>query len=108
MARGSESYKKYFSCECRTSLMNLLEVYYADLRDFGREAAVSDFQRLKMNAVEIKDEDVFEAMEFKLSKKHANLSYADCIGYIMARHMGVKFLTGDKQFKGLPGVEFVK
>ena len=35
-------------------------------------------------------------------------SYIDCIGYISAREKKLLFLTGDEQFKEIPGVEFVK
>ena len=36
------------------------------------------------------------------------LSYVDCIGYMISRQLGIKFLTGDEQFKDFEGVEFVK
>ena len=32
----------------------------------------------------------------------------DCIGYIIAKRLGMKFLTGDKEFEGFENVEFVK
>ncbi len=32
----------------------------------------------------------------------------DCIGYIFAKQLGIKFLTGDKEFENLDNVEFVK
>jgi predicted nucleic acid-binding protein len=32
----------------------------------------------------------------------------DCISYALANRLGIKFLTGDMQFEGLPNVEFVK
>ena len=33
---------------------------------------------------------------------------ADCIGYILAKRLSIKFLTGDKEFEKLDDVEFVK
>ncbi len=38
----------------------------------------------------------------------ADRYYIDCIGYVIARRMGVLFLTGDKEFEGLESAEFVK
>lgn len=35
------------------------------------------------------------------------LSYADCLGYVISRNMGIRFLTGDKEFERMGGVEFV-
>ena len=48
------------------------------------------------------------AMKFRLANKKKKLSYADCIGYQLAKEHGLKFLTGDKEFENLPNVEFVK
>ncbi|MFQ5406566.1 MAG: PIN domain-containing protein [Candidatus Micrarchaeia archaeon] len=106
--KGNKNYGKYVHCDCNTSLFNLVELYFALLRESNAVAAAAHYRRLKSCLIEINDEDVFEAMELKLSKKHANLSYADCVGYVMARHLGVKFLTGDEAFRKMQGVEFVK
>ena len=45
---------------------------------------------------------------FKIKNIKRSLSYADCIGYIIALRYGIKFLTGDKEFETLENVEFVK
>lgn len=49
-----------------------------------------------------------EAMRFRLNWKGRNISIPDCIGYVMAKNLDIKFLTGDKEFKDLENVEFVK
>lgn len=49
-----------------------------------------------------------EAMEFRYTHRKQKLSMTDCIGYIHAKQLGVKFLTGDKEFEGMENVEFVK
>jgi len=43
----------------------------------------------------------------KLKKNGRYISYADALGYYLALKSNVKFLTRDKWFKGLEGVEFV-
>ena len=53
-------------------------------------------------------EIIQSAAEFKLENKNQRLSMADCIGYKIAESLGIKFLTGDEQFKNKPNVEFVK
>ena len=53
-------------------------------------------------------EMIEEAMEFRLKWKDRGVSMTDCIGYIMAKRLGIKFLTGDKEFERLENVEFVK
>lgn len=37
--------------------------------------------------------------------RQRNYSYADALGYVMARCLGLTFLTGDRAFESLPGVE---
>lgn len=49
-----------------------------------------------------------EGMSFRIKWKDRKVSMADCIGYVMAKHLEIKFLTGDKEFKGMENVEFVK
>ncbi|MBI4155524.1 PIN domain-containing protein [Candidatus Woesearchaeota archaeon] len=58
---------------------------------------------LKIDAEVIK-----EAMKFRHRNKKNDLSMTDCIGYIFAKKLNVKFLTGDKEFENLENVEFVK
>ena len=45
---------------------------------------------------------------FRFNESKLILSYADCIGYITAQIHNMKFLTGDKHFKGMKDVEFVR
>lgn len=49
-----------------------------------------------------------KAMHFRIENKNKDLSMTDCISYIMAKELGVRFLTGDKEFENLDHVEFVK
>lgn len=56
----------------------------------------------------VKPEWIDEAMQFRLKWKDRNVSITDCVSYIMAKYLGIKFLTGDKEFKDVENVEFVK
>ena len=56
----------------------------------------------------IPDDVIRAAMLFRKRHKKRDLSYADAIGYAFARKHDVLFLTGDRQFRDLPGVEFVQ
>lgn len=53
-------------------------------------------------------ETIKEAMAFRVKNKDKKMSMTDCISYFMAKKLGIKFLTGDRQFKGMENVEFVK
>ena len=50
------------------------------------------------------------AAQFKRDrlKAGAECSYVDAWGYATARSLGLQFLTGDEDFRGVPGVKFVK
>lgn len=55
------------------------------------------------------DENVVTAAnKFGFRNKSKELSTADCIGYAYALKNDLIFLTGDKEFAGLPNVEFVR
>ena len=51
---------------------------------------------------------LIRAMKFRRKNKSKNLSFFDCVGYIYSLENKIPFVTGDKEFKILPGVEFVK
>ena len=63
---------------------------------------------IKPAIVHIEPEWIKESMRFRLKWKDRKVSMTDCIGYVMALKLGIKFLTGDKEFAGMENVEFVK
>jgi hypothetical protein len=91
-----------------TTKLNLLELHYTILLSEGRDVADAHYDAFLPCAVPIKDEIFKEASHFRFLNKKKDLSYADCIGYMIACKLGIPFLTGDKAFKGLPGVKYVK
>lgn len=105
IVKGNEKYEKYLDEESHTNILNLYELYYILLRDFDKETAKKHFENFKRFHIEIKEECIFLASEFKLKNK--SVSFADALGYITAKENGFKFLTGDKEFKDMPNVEFV-
>jgi len=108
IVKGNENFGLFLDSESFTCVFNLYELYYILLRDYGEVIAKRFFHHFKDQCLKIKDENLFEASEFRLKNIKKNLSYTDCLGYIMALSYGLKFLTGDKEFENLEGVEFVK
>jgi len=106
---GNKNYEKYEKeISILTTKLNLMELHYLLLRLYGEERANLTYDRLLIYIKEISDEIIKEANKFRLLFKRRKLSYIDCVGYILAKYNGVKFLTGDKQFEDLENVEFVK
>lgn len=108
--KNNKAYEKYFKQSNITIRLDLMELYYKSLRDFGKKLADKFYSMFLAFAVDFDDETIKEAMEFRLEmhKKGKELSYTDAIGYTVAKKNKVRFLTGDEEFKDLPNVEFVK
>ncbi|HDK42455.1 MAG TPA: type II toxin-antitoxin system VapC family toxin [Candidatus Pacearchaeota archaeon] len=104
--KNYEPYKKNIGIV--TTIFNLMELHYSLLRTVGKAEADKHFDRLLSFIIEIPKEVIKEANHFKLINRKKRLSYVDCIGYIFSKRMGIKFLTGDNQFKDFENAEFVK
>lgn len=91
-----------------TTRLHLMELHHHILKRHGKEKANFFYNRLVVYAQNPSDEVIMGASELKEAMKKKNLSYIDCIGYVMARSMGIPYLTGDKEFSDLDGVEFVQ
>ena len=105
---GSENYRKFQKTRVITSYFHLFELYYILSKEKNEEEFIEFFRYLQNFCIDLKFNWIIEASKFRQKYKKRNLSYADCIGYIIARDLELKFLTGDKEFEDLPNVEFVK
>ncbi len=90
-----------------TALPNLMEVFYVLLREEGMDTARQALALFEQVLVPVEAADVEPAMRFRLEHKKRKLSYTDCAGYAIAKRLGIRFLTSDKEFKELPNVRFV-
>lgn len=106
--KGNKAYEKYLSEELHTSILNLYELYYNILKEHGEEKAKEYFYIFYSKLVTIKDEHIFYASKIKFRFKKRDISYTDALGYAISEQEGMKFLTGDKEFKDLENVEYVK
>jgi len=106
--KNNQNFLPYMDEEISISLFNLAEIYWSALLDHEKEKADNIYSKFRENVIEIDDETLREAIQFRKEHKKQDLSYTDCIGYICAKRNGLKFLTGDSKFEHLPFVEFVK
>jgi len=60
--------------------------------------------------IDFESEDIAGSMKLRLELKRRghDVSYADSLGYFLSKKMGIKFLTGDRTFRDLSGVEYVE
>lgn len=109
---GNKAYLKYFSSDDqhKTSILNMMELYYHLLQDASEDKAENSYTQFKQFEVPVKDEEIKDAMKFRLraKSKRLDISYTDAVGYALSRSLGFKFLTGDEAFRNLEGYEFVK
>ena len=106
--KGNKNYLKYINKSLFTSIFNLYELYYCILREYNEIQAKQYFYYFKKNLIKYSDNSIFLASKFKLDKRKSDISYTDALGYSIASENNLKFLTGDKEFRDLNNVEFVK
>ncbi len=106
--KGNTHYEKFTGEEVFTNILNLYELYYNLLRDQNEIIAKRYFYQFKELLIPFTYEHLFKASQIKFQYKKRKISYADALGYGIALSHNMKFLTGDKAFKDLENVEFVK
>ncbi|MBS3092202.1 PIN domain-containing protein [Candidatus Pacearchaeota archaeon] len=106
--KGNKNYEIYKKCRIITTKLNIFELYLGLLREVNEETAEKFLNKYYKFVIDF-DEDVIKgAAKLKNKLNNRNLSMADCIGYILSKQLGIKFLTGDKEFETLDNAEFVK
>lgn len=109
LIKGNPNYKDFSKgVSLITTKLNLMELYYWLLRRKGKDTAENYYQTFLPYCIEITDNVIKEACEFRLKYKNKEFSYIDCIGYIIALKKRIKFLTGDIEFQNIENVEYVK
>lgn len=84
----------------------LLEFSYYLLRE--QKDAKQTIKQFWQHTRNISQTVAYASIKMKYALRNKQLSYTDCLGYCLARELNVLFLTGDKQFEGLPHVEWVR
>ncbi len=88
--------------------MTLAEFYGVILREHGEEKADFWKKKLESYAEQVSLLILKEAVKFRYKNKEKNLSWVDAIGYVFAKQNNHLFVTGDKEFEDLEGVEYIK
>lgn len=94
-----------------TTWLNLMEVYYALLRDgMPKETARAVVEAARPDLVEFSFEEILEGVElrFRWHGRDKTISYVDAIGFTLAQKRRLNFLTGDPAFRGVRGVTFLR
>ena len=75
----------------------------------GREENAEEYlNEVEPAIIKLTTNIIKKAMKFRYQHKKKKMSMTDCVSYFQAKELGIKFLTGDKEFEDLDNVEFVK
>ncbi len=106
LIEGNAKYQKYQQAD-----MIINEFVFAELCYFFERNPYVDAHKFLKHVenvlVRTPLEVIQQAMQLRFKLKPKKLSMADAIGYAYAKELGLKFLTGDKEFKDMDNVEFV-
>lgn len=110
MATQNPKYRNYTvnPIEAGTTIFNVMEFHFYYLKHFGDEEAEKIYNLVCPLLISTYDDIIKDANKFKLSNLKKRFSFTDCIGYVTALKLSLKFVTGDYAFKGMENVEFVK
>jgi hypothetical protein len=106
--KGNLNYEKYTNAGIVLTKENVFEIYFNVLRKISESAADEILEEFYPFVIDFDKEVIKEAALFRSKYYKKDISMTDCIGYILALKLGIKFLTGDKEFIDFENVEFVK
>jgi len=106
--KGNPNYNEYALSGIITTKLNLFELYLGILRLVDENSAKTALDKYYAFVRDFDENVITNAAKMKKELNKRDLSMTDCIGYYLANQLGVKFLTGDEQFKDMTNVEFVK
>ncbi|MBI2597594.1 MAG: PIN domain-containing protein [Candidatus Diapherotrites archaeon] len=95
--------EEFFICE-----LTLCEFFGVLYKETNFEEAQTWFKKLEPFAMRTPLNVLAQAVKFRFDNKKSNFSFFDAVGYLTAIHFDSTFVTGDKEFKLLPHVKFVK
>src|SRR3989338_1901532 len=104
---GNEKYKNYFEKDFIIPELTLAEFYGVLLREFNEKTALYWVEQFQSYSESCSLHIFLSAIQFKQKYSKQNISFFDAIGYMFAQEQGIPFVTGDKEFRDLTGVEFV-
>lgn len=103
---GNVKFAEYLNIEFVINDLTLAEFYGVLSKEYGEGEAELWLKKLERYSVQIERDILIEAIKFRQEHKKQNLSFFDAAGYIFSIKNRYNFVTGDKEFKDLPNVEF--
>jgi hypothetical protein len=106
---GSPAYKDLRMAHIITTPFAIMEACYILQKNLGWSLQqCADLAETMMESAPSLDGRLLAAAatwRLQRSTRRMQYSYADSFGYMLSQRLGIVFLTGDRSFEGLPGVE---
>ena len=106
--KGNPHYASLLDERFVISELTMAEFYAVLLREHDEKTADYWHKKLVFYARPADLDLLISAVKFRHEHKKQNISFFDAVGYEFARSNGYKFVTGDKAFKGMVGINFIK
>src|SRR5260221_6644734 len=106
--RGNPRYERYTQAKVIINEFILAELCWILIKDLGKVKAFGYIDEYAKYSVAVSKDIIKKAMLYRHEHIKRRLSMTDCLGYFLAKEFGIKFLTGDKEFKHMTNVEFVR
>ncbi len=104
---NNKNYEKYVDKDIIINDFIFAEFCYQLIKD-NEKNSEEYLDEVEPAIIKLTAKIIKKAMKFRYEHKKKKLSMTDCISYFQAKELGIKFLTGDKEFQSLDNVEFVK
>ncbi|MBI2574589.1 PIN domain-containing protein [Candidatus Woesearchaeota archaeon] len=86
----------------------MAEFYAVLYRKHGLQTAEYWHDKLCMFSKPVSHDIMLKAVRFRIDNKNQNFSFFDAVGYVFAVDNKMQFVTGDKEFRNMPGVVFIQ
>ena len=104
---GNPKFTGYLREEFVVNDLILAEFYHVLLREFGEAVAQNWVAKFQPYSNAVSFQTMLRAVYWRREYAKRDVSFFDAIGYTYAREHNMLFVTGDKEFKNIDGVEFV-
>ncbi len=108
ISKGNQRFVKLMKGDFIITDVTLAEFYGIILREYDELTANYWYKKLNSYSRPVDKLVLVKAVKFRHQNKQKRLSFFDCVGYIYSVENNHKFVTGDKEFKKMAHVEFMK
>ncbi|MEK6948903.1 MAG: PIN domain-containing protein [Nanoarchaeota archaeon] len=88
--------------------LTFAEFYGQLFRKYDKKTADYWHRKLSVFCKPVNREILLKAVIYRIEHAKEDLSFFDCVGYIFSLENNLRFVTGDKSFKGKESVEFLQ